>query len=80
MLLTQPITKVYLLDLLLTRKSNPILLSKPVVKNTLFSNLRGNVSGDQKGFCSVLKVSKPETPKKQVSFRQYGKTNTKDPQ
>lgn len=76
MLLTQPITKVYLLDLLLTRKSNPILLSKPVVKN----NLRGNVSGDQKGFCSVLKVSKPESPKKQVSFRQYGKTNTKDPQ
>lgn len=53
--------KGHILDLL-TRESNTILMSKPVVKDPLLCDLRGNVSGDHKVICSVLNVSKPEKP------------------
>lgn len=65
--------KGHILDLLITRESNTILMSKPVVKDPLLCDLRGNVSGDHKDICSVLNVSKPEKPKKQLSFQQFRK-------
>lgn len=53
-------------------------MSKPVVKDPLLCDLRGNVSGDHKVICSVLNVSKPEKPKKELRFRQFCKVNTED--
>lgn len=66
--------KGHILDLLITRESNIILMSKLVVKDLLFCDLRGNVSGYHKCICSVLNVLKPEKPKQQLSFRQFPKS------
>ncbi|XP_061186395.1 uncharacterized protein LOC133194455 [Saccostrea echinata] len=68
----------HILDLVITRESNNLLFSKPEVKDSLLCDLRGNVSGDHKGICTVLNVSKPEKPEKLVSSRQFREVNIKD--
>lgn len=64
-----------ILALFITRKSNTILLSEPVVNDLLLCDLKGIVSGEHKDICSVINVSKPEKP---LSFRQFRKVHTKD--
>lgn len=51
-------------------------MSKPVVKDPFLCDLRGNVSGEYKSIYSVLNVSKPKKPKKELRFHQFRNVNT----